>query len=172
MRSNLLFEPYPGIKDQTCSKIRFKAKRTLARKFLPNSEDVASLQRTHPDAINCRNLWASHSYRWRWTAMAIFSLSGLSSVKSALPLGHALRRKIIYKLYTTMCKYCKYFAACAFILWTHHFSHSLTFDGPPFKQWGVKSFTRPRRLGREVWYRTVHQMLTANNARPKKRSLR
>jgi len=86
MRSNLLFEPYPGIKDQTCSKVRFKAKRTLARKFLPNSEDVSFLQRTHPDAINCGNVWTSHSYRWRWTAMAIFSLRGLSSRSRVLYL--------------------------------------------------------------------------------------
>ena len=46
----------------------------------------------------------------------IFPSRAFFSVKSALPLGHALRRKIIYKLYTTKCKYCKYFAACAFIL--------------------------------------------------------
>jgi len=43
------------------------------------------------------------------------------AVKNEIPLGHALRQQIIYDHYTvtavtTKCKYCKYFAACAFIL--------------------------------------------------------
>ena len=89
-----------------------------------------------------------------------------------------------------MCKYCKYFAACASILWTHHFYHLLTFDGPPFKlseslnssigglkvshargdseeelmRWAkAPAFIYSKHIvpGHHiVWYRTVHQMLT------------
>jgi len=54
---------------------------------------------------------------------------------------------------TKKCKYCKYFAACAFILWTHLFcSFTDNWWAPfqtlrefEFKDWGVKSFTHPRK---------------------------
>ena len=64
--------------------------------------------------------------RWRYFP---FAYNFLGQECSAL--GHALPQKTTY--FSTKCEYCKYFAACAFILWTHHFYHLLTFDGPPFK---------------------------------------